>query len=34
MAGIADFIATRRALGDGIDVRLLMLLGPGLLQAS
>lgn len=34
MAGIADFIAARRALGDGIDVRLLMLLGPGFLQAS
>ena len=34
MAGIADFITARRALGDGIDVRLLMLLGPGFLQAS
>ena len=31
MAGIARFIEQRRALGDGIDVKLLMLLGPGIL---
>lgn len=28
---IAAFVAERRALGQGIDVRILMLLGPGLL---
>ncbi len=31
LAGIARFIEQRRALGDGIDVKLLMLLGPGIL---
>lgn len=31
LAGLAAFIAERRALGDAIDVRLLMLLGPGIL---
>ena len=31
LSGIAAFIAERRSLGDGIDVRLLMLLGPRLL---
>lgn len=31
MASIADFVAQSRALGNGIDVRILMLLGPGLL---
>lgn len=31
---IESFIATRRAKGDGIDVRLLMLLGPGILGRS
>jgi ADP-ribose pyrophosphatase len=32
-AGIADFIAARRAEGYGIDVRLLMLLSPSWLRA-
>jgi ADP-ribose pyrophosphatase len=31
LAGIANFIAARRAEGYGIDTRMLMLLGPGLL---
>jgi ADP-ribose pyrophosphatase len=31
LAGIACFIKERRALGDGIDVKLLMLLGPGII---
>ena len=31
LGGIEQFIAERRALGDAIDVRLLMLLGPGIL---
>lgn len=31
--GIAEFVAKRRARGDGIDARILMLLGPGLLAA-
>lgn len=31
VAGLERFIAERRALGDAIDVRLLMLLGPSLL---
>jgi ADP-ribose pyrophosphatase len=31
LATLAEFIAERRALGDAIDVRLLMLLGPGIL---
>ncbi len=34
LTGIAGFIAKRRALGDGIDVKLLMLLGPGLLRGT
>ena len=32
LAGIADFIAERRALDDAIDVKLLMLRGPGILS--
>lgn len=28
LAGLEDFIARRRAMGDGIDVKLLLLLGP------
>lgn len=31
LGGIADFVAARRAEGVAIDVKLLMLLGPGLL---
>ncbi len=31
---IAGFIAKRRALGDAIDVKVLMLLGPGILRGS
>jgi ADP-ribose pyrophosphatase len=31
--GLKAFIAARRAVGDAIDVRLLMLLGPGILGA-
>jgi len=31
LSGIAEFIAARRALGDAIDVKLLMLLAPSLL---
>lgn len=34
LAGLAEFIAERRALGDAIDVRLLMLLGPGILAGA
>ena len=34
LAGIAAFLATRRALGDAIDVKLLLLLGPGILAAT
>lgn len=34
LAELADFIAARRALGDAIDVRLLMLLGPGILGSK
>lgn len=32
LAGIAHFIAERRALGDAIDVKLLLLLGPAILS--
>lgn len=32
LAGLEAFIAERRALGDAIDVKLLMLLGPGILS--
>ena len=32
LAGIAHFIAERRALGDAIDVKLLLLLGPAFLS--
>jgi ADP-ribose pyrophosphatase len=32
LARIADFVAERRAMGDAIDVKLLTLLGPSLLQ--
>lgn len=31
LAGLSDFLASRRAQGDAIDVRLLTLLGPGIL---
>lgn len=31
LAGLKTFIAERRALGDAIDVKILMLLGPGIL---
>jgi ADP-ribose pyrophosphatase len=31
LAGLSDFLAARRAQGDAIDVRLLTLLGPGIL---
>ena len=31
LAGLENFIAERRALGDAIDVKILMLLGPGIL---
>ncbi|MDE2597098.1 MAG: NUDIX hydrolase [Sphingomonadales bacterium] len=31
LAGLSAFVDQRRALGDGIDVRLLMLLGPSIL---
>lgn len=31
LSDVARFIGARRALGDGIDVKLLMLLGPGIL---
>jgi ADP-ribose pyrophosphatase len=34
LAGIEDFLAERRALGDAIDVRLLLLLAPGILAAK
>lgn len=34
LAGLAAFIAERRALGDAIDVRMLMLLGPGILAGA
>lgn len=34
LAGLADFVSERRALGDAIDVKLLMLLGPSLLASS
>jgi ADP-ribose pyrophosphatase len=34
LAGLEEFIAGRRALGDAIDVKLLMLLGPRLLAGS
>lgn len=30
LAGLAEFVAERRALGDAIDVKLLMLLGPSI----
>lgn len=33
VAGIEAFLAQRRALGDAIDVKLLLLLGPGILAA-
>jgi ADP-ribose pyrophosphatase len=33
LAGIAQFVAERRALGDAIDVKLLTLLGPAILRA-
>lgn len=32
LSGIHDFVSARRARGDGIDTRILMLLGPGILQ--
>jgi ADP-ribose pyrophosphatase len=31
LAGLEAFVADRRALGDAIDVKILMLLGPGIL---
>ena len=34
LAGIANFLAGRRALGDAIDVKLLLLLAPGFLAAK
>lgn len=34
LSGLEDFIAERRALGDAIDVKILLLLGPGILKAS
>lgn len=34
LAGLEAFIAERRALGDAIDVRLLMLLGPKILRSG
>lgn len=34
LSGLADFVAERRTLGDAIDVKLLMLLGPSLLASS
>ncbi|MDP9056418.1 MAG: NUDIX hydrolase [Pseudomonadota bacterium] len=33
VAGIEAFLAQRRALGDAIDVKLLLLLGPGIMAA-
>ncbi len=32
LAGLEAFVAERRALGDAIDVKMLMLLGPGMLR--
>jgi ADP-ribose pyrophosphatase len=34
LAGLEAFIADRRALGDAIDVKILLLLGPGILASS
>jgi ADP-ribose pyrophosphatase len=34
LAGLDTFIAERRARGDAIDVKILLLLGPGILAAS
>jgi ADP-ribose pyrophosphatase len=34
LAGLEAFITDRRALGDAIDVKILMLLGPSILSSS
>lgn len=34
LAGLEEFIASRRAMGDGIDVKLLLLLGPRIMTGE